>query len=53
MQTENAEICRRLRSQLGKSHDTTRTLLRIKKARDRVVDDGGGRGGAVEWNGKL
>ncbi|CAM9138091.1 unnamed protein product, partial [Laminaria digitata] len=32
MQTENAEICRRLRSQLGKSHDTTRTLLRIKKA---------------------
>lgn len=52
MQTENAEISRRLRSQLGKSHDTTRTLLRIKKARDRLLDDIGasrrGRGGAEE-----
>lgn len=33
MQAENAEICRRLRSQLGKSHDMARTLLRIKKVK--------------------
>eukprot|EP00904_Undaria_pinnatifida_P009103 jgi/Undpi1/5322/HiC_scaffold_2.g00603.m1 len=38
MQTENAEVCRRLRSQLGKSHDATRTLLRIKKVSSTFVD---------------
>lgn len=36
MLSENAEICRQLRSQLGKSHDLARTLLRIKKARNTI-----------------
>lgn len=31
MKAENAEICRRLRSQLGKLHDITRIVMRIKK----------------------
>ena len=42
MQAENAEICKRLRSQLGKSHDMARILLRIKKARTKR--EGGGTG---------
>lgn len=31
MQQENAEICRRLRSQLSKSYGMTRIIMRIKK----------------------
>lgn len=31
MQAENAEICRRLRSQLSKSYGMTRIIMRIKK----------------------
>lgn len=36
MQAENAEICRQLRARLGRSHDMSRTLLRIKKASGRL-----------------
>lgn len=32
MKAENAEICRRLRSQLSKLNDITKIIMRIKKA---------------------
>ena len=38
MKAENAEICRRLRSQLGKLHDITRIVMRIKKVGAEVRD---------------
>ncbi|CAM9849725.1 unnamed protein product [Ectocarpus fasciculatus] len=38
MQAENAEICRRLRSQLSKSYGMTRIIMRIKKVASTFAD---------------
>eukprot|EP00903_Cladosiphon_okamuranus_P011998 g11267.t1 len=38
VKAENAEICRRLRSQLGKLHDITRIIMRIKKVASTFAD---------------
>lgn len=40
VKAENMEICRRLRSQLGKLHDITRIIMRIKKVRTEAVVQG-------------
>lgn len=37
VKAENTEIYRRLRAQLGKLHDITRIILRIKKARPGTI----------------
>ncbi|CAM9207864.1 unnamed protein product [Scytosiphon promiscuus] len=38
MRSENAEICRRMRSQLKKSFDMTRIIMRIKKVASTFAD---------------